>query len=168
MRRCGGGRRAVWQTRQSADLQNRGLGVGASQRRRGRAQSGDTAQAMARSCRHAVCRRRKSNDGVHELPRPIRRQLLRRRVHALQHLVPRGKQEQPEGGARLVPERAAGTEEGAHALIHAIDQLEDLVHEERACDTGTYYNGACVDSVMDEFDTTNNCSGSIPIDVISS
>ena len=35
--------------------------------------------------------------------------------------------------------------------------------------TGTYYYGACVDSVPDEFDTTNNCTrGSIPIDVISS
>ena len=45
------------------------------------------------------------------------------------HLVPRGKQKQPEGGAHLVPERAAGTEEGAHALIQAIDQFEDLVHE---------------------------------------
>ena len=32
--------------------------------------------------------------------------------------------------------------------------------------TGTYYYGACVDSVTDEFDTTNNCSrGSIQIDV---
>ena len=31
--------------------------------------------------------------------------------------------------------------------------------------TGTYYYGACVDSVTDEFDTTNNCSGSIPINV---
>ena len=34
-----------------------------------------------------------------------------------------------------------------------------------ASSTGTYYYGACVDSVTDEFDTTNNCSGSIPIDV---
>ena len=34
-----------------------------------------------------------------------------------------------------------------------------------ASSTGTYYYGACVDSVRDEFDTTNNCSGSIPIDV---
>ena len=35
--------------------------------------------------------------------------------------------------------------------------------------TGTYYYGACVDSVTDEFDTTNNCSrGSIQIDVTSS
>ena len=31
--------------------------------------------------------------------------------------------------------------------------------------TGTYYYGACVDAVTDEFDTTNNCSGSIPLDV---
>ena len=31
--------------------------------------------------------------------------------------------------------------------------------------TGTYYYGACVDAVTDEFDTTNNCSGSIPVDV---
>ena len=43
-------------TRQSPERQNRGRGVGASQCRRGRAQSGDTAQAMVRSCRHAVCR----------------------------------------------------------------------------------------------------------------
>ena len=33
--------------------------------------------------------------------------------------------------------------------------------------TGTYYYGACVDSVTDEFDTTNNCSGSIPVEVTS-
>ena len=33
--------------------------------------------------------------------------------------------------------------------------------------TGTYYYGACVDSVTDEFDTTNNCSGSIQVDVTS-
>ena len=33
--------------------------------------------------------------------------------------------------------------------------------------TGTYYYGACVDSVTDEFDTTNNCSGSIRIEVTS-
>ena len=32
--------------------------------------------------------------------------------------------------------------------------------------TGTYYYGACVDSVTDEFDTTNNCSRSIPVDVV--
>ena len=32
---------------------------------------------------------------------------------------------------------------------------------------GTYYYGACVDSVTDEFDTTNNCSGSIQDDVTS-
>ena len=31
--------------------------------------------------------------------------------------------------------------------------------------TGTYYYGACVDSVTDEFDTTNNCSGSLPVEV---
>ena len=33
--------------------------------------------------------------------------------------------------------------------------------------TGTYYYGACVDSVTDEFDTTNNCSGSLPVEVTS-
>ena len=31
--------------------------------------------------------------------------------------------------------------------------------------TGTYYYGACVDAVKDEFDTTNNCSRSIQVDV---
>ena len=37
-----------------------------------------------------------------------------------------------------------------------------------ALSTGTYYYGACVDSVTDEFDTTNNCSGgSIQIEVTS-
>ena len=34
-----------------------------------------------------------------------------------------------------------------------------------ASSTGTYYYGACVDAVTDEFDTTNNCSGSIQVDV---
>ena len=43
-------------------------------------------------------------------------------------------QKQPEGEAHLVPERAAGTEEGAHALKQAIDQLKDLRHEERQQD----------------------------------
>ncbi len=32
-------------------------------------------------------------------------------------------------------------------------------------DTGTYYYGACVDSVTDESDTTNNCSSSVQVDV---
>ena len=36
-----------------------------------------------------------------------------------------------------------------------------------ASSTGTYYYGACVDSVTDEFDTTNNCSGSVQVDVSS-
>ena len=31
--------------------------------------------------------------------------------------------------------------------------------------TGTYYYGACVDAVTDESDTTNNCSGSVAVDV---
>ena len=30
---------------------------------------------------------------------------------------------------------------------------------------GIYYYGACVDSVTGESDTTNNCSGSVPVDV---
>ena len=30
---------------------------------------------------------------------------------------------------------------------------------------GTYYYGACVDAVMDEADTTNNCSASVQVDV---
>ena len=30
---------------------------------------------------------------------------------------------------------------------------------------GTYYYGACVDEVTDESDTTNNCSGSVPVEV---
>ena len=34
-----------------------------------------------------------------------------------------------------------------------------------ASSTGTYYYGACVDAVTDEFDTTNNCSGSVQVDV---
>ena len=38
-------------------------------------------------------------------------------------------------------------------------------HVTAASSTGTYYYGACVDSVTDEFDTTNNCSGSIQVDV---
>ena len=33
---------------------------------------------------------------------------------------------------------------------------------------GTYYYGACVDAVMDESDTTNNCSASVQVQVASS
>ena len=33
---------------------------------------------------------------------------------------------------------------------------------------GIYYYGACVDSVAGESDTTNNCSGSVPVDVTES
>ena len=45
--------------------------------------------------------------------------------------VPGGEQEDPEGNAHFVPECTAGSEEGADALIQAIDQVKDLVHEER-------------------------------------
>ena len=34
-----------------------------------------------------------------------------------------------------------------------------------ASSTGTFYFGACVDAVTDEFDTTNNCSGSVQVNV---
>ena len=33
---------------------------------------------------------------------------------------------------------------------------------------GTYYYGACVDAVTDESETTNNCSSSVPVTVLSS
>ena len=55
---------------------------------------------------------------------------------------------------------------GAIAASGSSSQGDDLTAPST---TGTYYYGACVDSVPDEFDTTNNCTrGSIPIDVISS
>ena len=55
---------------------------------------------------------------------------------------------------------------GAIAASGSSSQGDDLTAPST---TGTYYYGACVDSVPDEFDTTNNCTrGSIPIDVTSS
>ena len=52
---------------------------------------------------------------------------------------------------------------GAIAASGSSSQGDDLTAPST---TGTYYYGACVDSVPDEFDTTNNCTrGSIQIDV---
>ena len=37
------------------------------------------------------------------------------------------------------------------------------VLSERRAAAGTYYDGACVDAVAGESDTTNNCSGSVQV-----
>ena len=50
---------------------------------------------------------------------------------------------------------------GALSASGTSDQSIDLT----APSSGTYYYGACVDSVADESDTTHNCSGSVQVDV---
>ena len=60
------------------------------------------------------------------------------------------------------------TEEGSVELS-ALDPAETISVGERLtvpATAGTYYYGACVDSVTDESDTTNNCSGSLAVEVL--
>ena len=51
---------------------------------------------------------------------------------------------------------------GALAAFGTSDQSIDLT---APSDAGTYYYGACVDTVTDESDTTDNCSASVQVDV---
>ena len=51
---------------------------------------------------------------------------------------------------------------GALAAAGTSDQSIDLTAPSTP---GTYYYGACVDSVTDESDTTDNCSVSVRVDV---
>ena len=51
---------------------------------------------------------------------------------------------------------------GALTASGTSDQSIDLT---APTDTGTYYYGACVDSLIDESDTTDNCSGSVQVDI---
>ena len=62
-----------------------------------------------------------------------------------------------------VSDTEVGTDE-VSALVPSARVVEgiDLYAPSTA---GTYYYGACVDAVTDESDTTNNCSGSMAIDV---
>ena len=55
-----------------------------------------------------------------------------------------------------------GTDE-VSALVPSRQVMEGI--NLTAPSTGTYYYGACVDAVTDESDTTNNCSGSLKVDV---
>ena len=62
------------------------------------------------------------------------------------------------------------TEEGSDELS-ALDPEETISIGETLtvpADAGTYYYGACVDSVTDESDTTNNCSSSVSVVVSES
>ena len=62
---------------------------------------------------------------------------------------------------------AADTEVGTVAVTGLADSnsVRESVDLTAPSAAGTYYFGACVDAVTDESDTTNNCSGSIPVDV---
>ena len=51
---------------------------------------------------------------------------------------------------------------GEAAASESISKSVDLSAPSTA---GTYYLGACVDSPLDEFNTTNNCSSSVQVDV---
>ena len=53
----------------------------------------------------------------------------------------------------------------AVAVLDASESTSESVDLTAPLDPGTYYYGACVDTVTDESDTTNNCSSSVQIDV---
>ena len=50
------------------------------------------------------------------------------------------------------------------ALVPSM-QVSEQIDVNAPSTAGTYYYGACVDAVAEESDTTNNCSGSIKVDV---
>ena len=56
---------------------------------------------------------------------------------------------------------------GVSALA-AADSSDFFVWLTAPSEAGTYYYGACVDSVTDESDTTNNCSSSVTVTVLAS
>ena len=57
------------------------------------------------------------------------------------------------------------TEEGTDAVdeLAASDSSAESIALTAPSTSGTYYYGACVDAVPDEYDTTNNCSSSVEI-----
>ena len=63
---------------------------------------------------------------------------------------------------------ASDTEIGTDALagISASGSTSESVEVTAPSNPGTYYYGACVDSVTDESDTANNCSSSVQINVL--
>ena len=60
-------------------------------------------------------------------------------------------------------DRAVGTD--AVAGLAASGSVSASVELSAPASTGTYYYGACVEAVAEEFDTTNNCSTSVEVDV---
>ena len=59
------------------------------------------------------------------------------------------------------------TEEGTDAIteLGALGSSSQSVNLAAPSSPGTYYYGACVDTVTDKSDTTNNCSASVKVDV---
>ena len=62
-----------------------------------------------------------------------------------------------------VSDTEVGTDQ-VSALVPST-QVSERIDLTAPSSTGTYYYGACVDAVTDESDTTNNCSGSLAINV---
>ena len=62
-----------------------------------------------------------------------------------------------------VSDTEVGTNE-VSALV-ASEQVSEGIDLTAPASPGTYYYGACVDAVTGESDTTNNCSGSVPVTV---
>ena len=54
----------------------------------------------------------------------------------------------------------------AVAALAASGNASESVELTAPATPGTYYYSACVDAVTDESDTTNNCSASVPVDVV--
>ena len=62
---------------------------------------------------------------------------------------------------------SSDTEVGTDAVgpLSASGTSEELIDLTASATAGTYYYGACVDAVTDESDASNNCSGSVQVDV---
>ena len=70
---------------------------------------------------------------------------------------------QSTDGTITTSDTAVGT--AAVAVLGASGSSSVSVDLTAPSSPGTYYYGACVDAVADESDTTNNCSGSVQVDV---
>ena len=62
---------------------------------------------------------------------------------------------------------SSDTEVGTDAVgpLSASGTSEESIDLTASATAGTYYYGACVDAVTDESDASNNCSGSVQVDV---
>ena len=81
--------------------------------------------------------------------------------------APRQRRRCATTGRRNATITSSDTEVGTDAVgpLPASGTSEESIDLTASATAGTYYYGACVDAVTDESDASNNCSGSVQVDV---